>query len=78
VYVLLQGEDEKCSALHFASVNGLESAVAKLLSLGADAALKDKYRKTPVDCAKNDEIKAVFAKHAELLAAHAGTAELAR
>jgi hypothetical protein len=35
-------------------------------------------RKTPVDCAKNDEIKAVFAKHADLLAAQAGTAELAR
>jgi ankyrin repeat protein len=69
---------DQSSALHYASVNGLESAVAKLLSLGADAALKDKYRKTPVDCAKNDEIKAVFAKHAELLAAHAGTAELAR
>ena len=35
-------------------------------------------RKTPVDCAKNDEIKAVFAKHADLLAAQAGTVELAR
>ena len=44
VYVLLQGEDDKCSALHLASVNGLESAVAKLLSLGADAALRNKVR----------------------------------
>ena len=32
------------SALHIASQNGLESAVSKLLSLGADAALKDKVR----------------------------------
>ena len=32
------------SALHIASKNGLESAVAKLLSLGADAALRDKVR----------------------------------
>ena len=32
------------SALHIASQWGLESAVAKLLSLGADAALKDKVR----------------------------------
>jgi hypothetical protein len=32
------------SALHFASEYGWESAVAKLLSLGADAALKDKVR----------------------------------
>ena len=40
VYVLLQGGDEKFSALHHASVVGLESLVAKLLSLGADAALK--------------------------------------
>ena len=44
VYVLLQGGNEDCSALHYASKNGLESAVAKLLSLGADAALKDKVR----------------------------------
>ena len=32
------------SALHYASMNGLESAVAKLLSLGADAALRDDVR----------------------------------
>ena len=32
------------SALHIASQWGLESAVAKLLSLGADAALRDKVR----------------------------------
>ena len=32
------------SALHYASKNGWESAVAKLLSLGADAALIDKVR----------------------------------
>ena len=44
MYVLLQGGNEDCSALHYASKNGLESAVAKLLSLGADAALKDKVR----------------------------------
>ena len=41
VYVPLQGGswNRKNSALHIASKNGLESAVAKLLSLGADAAL---------------------------------------
>ena len=46
VYVLLQGgyDDIQKSALHYASKNGLESAVAKLLSLGADAALRDKVR----------------------------------
>jgi hypothetical protein len=44
VYVLPQGGDEKRSALHYASDNGLESAVAKLLSLGADAGLIDKVR----------------------------------
>jgi hypothetical protein len=45
VYVPLQdcGID-KLSALHWASRNGLKSAVAKLLSLGADAALKDHVR----------------------------------
>jgi hypothetical protein len=32
------------SALHYASRSGLESAVAQLLSLGADAALKDAVR----------------------------------
>jgi ankyrin repeat protein len=44
VYVPLQGGDKNCSALHIASVNGLESAVAKLLSLGVDAALKTTVR----------------------------------
>ena len=43
----VQGGDKQSSALHYASVNGWESAVAKLLSLGADAALKTK---TTVDC----------------------------
>ena len=38
----VQGGDKQSSALHYASVNGWESAVAKLLSLGADAALVDK------------------------------------
>ena len=40
----VQGGDKQSSALHYASVNGWESAVAKLLSLGADAALKDEVR----------------------------------
>ena len=51
VYVLLQNKEHhtsdnpgKQSALHYASKHGLESAVAKLLSLGADAALKDEVR----------------------------------
>jgi hypothetical protein len=44
VYVLPQGGDKERSALHIAIMNGLDSAVAKLLSLGADAALKDKVR----------------------------------
>ena len=34
----------KRSALHYASSSGLESIVAKLLSLGADAALIDAVR----------------------------------
>jgi hypothetical protein len=42
VYVL-QGKFQR-SALHNAIMNGLESAVAKLLSLGADAVLKDEVR----------------------------------
>ena len=42
--VFLQHGTYQRSALHYASMNGLESAVAKLLSLGADAALKDKVR----------------------------------
>ena len=43
VYVLLQGGDKNCSALIFCGL-GLDSAVAKLLSLGADAALKTTVR----------------------------------
>ena len=38
---------------------------------------KDNDGQTPVDYAKNDEVKAVFAKHAQLLAAQAGIVELA-
>ena len=47
VYVPLQGTSYctyKRSALHYASSSGLESIVAKLLSLGANAALKDAVR----------------------------------
>ena len=44
VYVPLQDTSYKRSALHYASSSGLESIVAKLLSLGADAALKDAVR----------------------------------
>ena len=43
VYVPLQGP-LKWSALHYASSSGLERTVAKLLSIGADAALKDRVR----------------------------------
>ena len=43
VYVPLQ-DAFRNSALHYASSSGLESIVAKLLSLGADAALVDKVR----------------------------------
>jgi hypothetical protein len=43
VYVLPQG-DKKRSALHWASKRAMENAVAKLLSLGADAALKGEVR----------------------------------
>ena len=34
----------KMSALHYASQSGLAGTVAKLVSLGADAALTDKAR----------------------------------
>jgi len=44
VYVPLQDTSYKRSALHYASSSGLESIVAKLLSLGADAALIDAVR----------------------------------
>ena len=37
-------DNKQRSALHYASSSGLESIVAKLLSLGADAALKDEVR----------------------------------
>ena len=43
VYVPLQ-DAFRNSALHYASSSGLESIVAKLLSLGADAALVDEVR----------------------------------
>ena len=36
--------DDKRSALHQASVNGLEGTVAKLLAHGANAALEDEVR----------------------------------
>jgi hypothetical protein len=44
VHVPLQDTNNKRSALHYASSSGLESTVAKLLSLGADAALIDAVR----------------------------------
>ena len=45
VYVPLQDTSHyKRSAMHYASSSGLESTVAKLLSLGADAALIDAVR----------------------------------
>ena len=44
MYVLPQGGDKNCSALFFCVGLGLESAVAKLLSLGVDAALKTTVR----------------------------------
>ena len=43
VCVSLQGAFER-SALHWASEKGLAGTVAQLLSLGADAALKDEVR----------------------------------
>eukprot|EP00802_Teleaulax_amphioxeia_P027485 Tamp_28841.p3 GENE.Tamp_28841~~Tamp_28841.p3 ORF type:complete len:113 (+),score=27.87 Tamp_28841:256-594(+) len=54
----------KRSPLHVASVMGLADTVARLLSLGADAALTDENGKTPLDFAGKDEVKAVFAEHA--------------
>jgi len=48
-----------------------------LASTVATVDAKGPAGKTPVDYAKNDEVKAVFARHAKLLAAQAGTAELA-
>jgi len=58
----LQGGRDKRSALHRASEKGLAGMVAKLLSLGADAALADKNGKTPLELAGNDEVKAAFAE----------------
>jgi ankyrin repeat protein len=59
----LQDGYYKRSALHYASSNGLESTVVKLLSLGADATLKDLYKRDPIDLAANEDVKAAFAKH---------------
>jgi ankyrin repeat protein len=69
-----KGSDKR-SALHYASSSGLESAVAKLLSLGAEAALKDARGQTALDVAKNDEVKAVFFSHSLLVAAQFGKEE---
>jgi len=61
----------KQSALHEASANGLADTVAKLLALGADAALTDWEGNTPLDIAggyvNNDEVKAAFEEHDSLL-----------
>jgi ankyrin repeat protein len=68
------------SALHYASSSGLESIVAKLLSLGADVALKDKWCKPALDVATNDDVKAALrqhgAKHSLFYAAEEGMQEL--
>ena len=61
----VQGGKNKRSALHVASVNGLAGTVAKLLSLGADAALPDEGGASPLDLADNDEVKAAFLEHLE-------------
>ena len=61
------GNYGKRSALHWASTKGMVGTVAKLLSLGADAALADWYGKTPVQVAANREVKAVFVEHREHL-----------
>ena len=53
----------KRSALHWASANGLVSTVAKLMSLGADATLKDQNNQTPVDLAQTEDVKAAFVEH---------------
>jgi len=55
----LQGQF-KLSALHLASAKGMAGTVAKLLSLGADAALTDATGKTPLDWADAEEVKAVL------------------
>jgi hypothetical protein len=70
----------KLSAMHYASSSWLESIVAKLLSLGADDALKDEWCKTALDVATNDEVKAALrqhgARHSLLYAAEKGMIEL--
>jgi len=59
----VQDTKYKRSALYYASSSGLESIVAKLLSLGADVALKDECGKTALDVATNDEVKAALRQH---------------
>ena len=63
----LQAKDDypgyKRSALHLASEKGLAGTVAKLLALGADATLTDRYGKTAVEHAGNDKVKAAFVEH---------------
>jgi ankyrin repeat protein len=76
----VQDTKYKRSALHYASSSGLESIVAKLLSLGADVALKDSCGKTALDVATNDEVKAALrqhgARHSLFYAAEEGMLEL--
>ena len=55
----------KRSVLHVASAKGLAGTVAKLLSLGADAELTDKNGQTPLQLARENEVKAAFVEHAE-------------
>ena len=75
------------SPLHVASANGLVSATAKLMDLGANALLKDQQGLTPVDLSANEEVKVAFTEHSEqvditdktknallLLCAHLGNA----
>jgi len=59
----MQDNECKMSPLHMASARGLESTVAKLLSLGADITLKEKSGKTPLELAQGEGVKAAFAKH---------------
>ena len=49
----VQDGSYKRSALHEASHEGLTDTVAKLLSLGADATLTDRFGRTPVDLEVN-------------------------
>ena len=59
----LQDGRNKQSVLHGASEEGLTGTVAKLLALGADAALTDANGKSPLELARNDETMAAFAEH---------------